>query len=61
MLFIGILLILVTLSVAIGIARKANQSVRSFDEDKHETFLGVDSEIRSEMEKIDVLDSEVKG
>jgi hypothetical protein len=32
--------VLLTLTVAIAIGIKANQGVRSFDESKHESFLG---------------------
>lgn len=37
---LGIILVLVTLGVAVAIGRKANKSVRSFDDAKHENFIG---------------------
>ncbi|WP_018131023.1 hypothetical protein [Effusibacillus pohliae] len=37
---LGILLVLVTLAVAVAIGRRANESVRTFDESQHESFLG---------------------
>lgn len=40
MLTLGILLVVVTVVVAIGIAVKANQGVREFQEHRHESFIG---------------------
>lgn len=40
MLWIGILLLLLTIGVALAIGYRANASVRQFDERKHESFLG---------------------
>ncbi len=37
---LGLLLVLLTLVVGIAISVKANQGVRSFDHDKHESFIG---------------------
>lgn len=37
---LGILLFLVTVAVAVGIAYQANEHVRQFDEANHESFLG---------------------
>ncbi|MFC4767484.1 hypothetical protein [Effusibacillus consociatus] len=41
---IGILLLAFTLALAIGIGRKANESVRKFDESQHESFVGIQNE-----------------
>jgi hypothetical protein len=40
MLLLGILLVLLTMGVAVAIGYRANESVRSFHEAKHESFLG---------------------
>jgi hypothetical protein len=40
MLWIGILLVLFTVGIALAIGYRANESVRQFDESKHESFLG---------------------
>jgi hypothetical protein len=40
MLYLGILLVLLTIGVAVAIGYRANESVRSFNEAKHESFLG---------------------
>jgi len=61
MLVLGILLVLFTLFVAIAIGIKANRSVRNFDETSHEHFLGADQEIRQEMGKMDIPDTDLNG
>lgn len=40
MLWLGLLLVVVTIGVAIAIGYRANESVRRFDEDEHESFIG---------------------
>lgn len=40
MMLLGILLLLLTIGVAVAIGYRANERVRSFDEKKHESFLG---------------------
>jgi len=40
MLIMGLLLLLLTVGVAVGIAYQANERVRHFDESQHESFLG---------------------
>jgi hypothetical protein len=40
MLVLGIGILLFTTAVAVAIFIKANQSVRNFDERKHESFIG---------------------
>ncbi|MDF2684618.1 hypothetical protein [Brevibacillus choshinensis] len=40
MLWLGLLLVVVTIVVAIAIGYRANESVRRFDEDEHESFIG---------------------
>lgn len=40
MLFLGVVLILITIGVAIAIGFRANESVRNFDESEHESFIG---------------------
>jgi hypothetical protein len=44
MTFVGILLLVVTVAAAVLIGRKANESVRNFDEAKHESYLGGQNE-----------------
>jgi hypothetical protein len=40
MLGLGILLVVVTIGVAVAIGYRANESVRRFDEEEHESFIG---------------------
>lgn len=40
MLVLGIILILLTVAAAIAIGYRANESVRKFDENEHESFIG---------------------
>jgi hypothetical protein len=40
MLLLGVLLLFVTIGVACAIGYKANESVRQFDESRHESFVG---------------------
>lgn len=40
MLWLGLLLVVVTIGVAIAIGYRANESVRRFEEDEHESFIG---------------------
>lgn len=40
MMVLGIGILLLTTAVAVAIFVKANQSVRNFDESKHESFIG---------------------
>ncbi len=40
MLWLGLLLIAVTIGAAIAIGYRANESVRRFEEDEHESFIG---------------------
>jgi hypothetical protein len=40
MLWLGLLLVMVTIGVAVAIGFKANESVREFDESQHESFIG---------------------
>lgn len=37
--FLGILLVIVTIVVALALGAKANKSVVEYDEDKHELFV----------------------
>lgn len=37
---LGVVILLLTAAVAVAIFVKANQSVRNFDERKHESFIG---------------------
>ena len=40
MLWLGVILILITIGVAVAIGYRANESVRQFDESQHESFIG---------------------
>ncbi|WNC16961.1 hypothetical protein [Brevibacillus brevis] len=40
MLWLGLLLVLVTIGVAVAIGYRANESVRRFQEGDHESFIG---------------------
>lgn len=40
MLILGVVLILITIGAAIAIGYRANESVRTFDESEHESFIG---------------------
>ncbi|MFY0543502.1 hypothetical protein [Brevibacillus sp. H7] len=40
MLLVGVLLVFFTIGVAVAIGYRANESVRQFDERRHESFLG---------------------
>ncbi|CAJ1003153.1 MULTISPECIES: hypothetical protein [Bacillales] len=40
MLLLGLVLLLLTIGVAVAIGYRANESVRRFDESRHESFIG---------------------